>query len=598
MKKTTIDEVGAAIGISNDEPGLPDDDAVSDVMRELLGRGTPRKKKQANLRAAGYTRVSSTMQLQEGNSLEDQASRIQDFIEAEGWVEVAILADPAQSGRNGRRPNFNRLQKMVRRRQVDVVVVDRIDRVSRNLLTLLRFVKLLRDCDAKFVSLRERIDFYTVWGQLMLYILGALAEFYSEVLSQEIRLQKFHAARSGRLSGAFRLGYCKGNCSECTDPNGEDYCPRYGGHNRTEGKIRVIHPVECEAIRLMFTWYASGRFSYSDIAHRLNREVFALPNGDEVRFRTKGVPGRFPPGAFTKDAIRDIIRNPIYAGYVTYAGSDSDGNKRCKPIHLFEGRHPAIISGKVYVRAQRVRRNRYRRSQSATSPARTYPLSRRVFCADAHQPMRGISAGGGRYRYYSDKLCRYKLPKSYRHQPNVSAPEIEEQVRDLVTRMRIPAEWQERILAYVFCDDGMDELLFEKKIIRERLRRAEELYQRGNYTREQFARVESQYHRQLRALTPTATYAGQESIQLLENLPLLWESLDDEQRNCIYRVVLSGVYVRGKEIAEIEPNDEFQALLEDAADRLVEEKGAQLPYQVVHRASPAREDLKDLLTRG
>jgi hypothetical protein len=477
-----------------------------------------------------------------------------------------------------------------------VVVVDRIDRVSRNLLTLLRFVKLLRDFGVKFVSLRERIDFATIWGQLVLYILGALAEFYSEILSQEIRLQKFHAAKSGRLSGSFRLGYCMGNCSECTDPNGEGYCPYFGGPDRNQGMIRIIHPVEGHAVRLIFIWYASGEYSYSDIAHRLNDEIFVLPNGDEVRFRTKGVPGRFPPGPFTKDAIRDIISNPVYAGYVTYAGSDADGNKRRKPIQLFEGQHPAIVSVKIYLRAQRVRRNRYHRSDSATTSARTYPLSRLVFCADAHQPMRGVSTG--QYRYYADKLCRCKLPKEHRgHQPNVSAPEIEEQVRDLVTRIRIPAEWQERILAYVFSDDGIDELLFEKKIIRERLRRAEDLYRRGNYTREEFARIESQYHRQLRALAPTATYVGQESIQLLENLPLLWESLDDEQRNCIYRVLLSGVYVRGKAIAEVEPNAEFQGLLEDAAGRLAQEREGELPFQVVPRPSPAREDLKELLTR-
>jgi hypothetical protein len=117
--------------------------------------------------------------------------------------------------------------------------------------------------------------------------------------------------------------------------------------------------------------------------------------------------------------------------------------------------------------------------------------------------MRGVSTG--QYRYYADKLCRCKLPKEHRgHQPNVSAPEIKEQVRDLVTRIRIPAEWQERILAYVFSDGGIDEFLFEKKIIRERLRRAEDLYRRGNYTREEFARIESQCHRQLRALAPTA----------------------------------------------------------------------------------------------
>ncbi|MBF6309353.1 recombinase family protein, partial [Nocardia farcinica] len=92
----------------------------------------------------------------------------------------------------------------------------------------------------------------------------------------------------------------------------------------------------------MFEWYATGEYSYNDIAHRLNEEVFVLPTGDEVRFRTKGVPGRCPPGLFTKDAVRDIIQNPVYVGYVSYSGSDEDGVRRRKPVELFDGKHQGI----------------------------------------------------------------------------------------------------------------------------------------------------------------------------------------------------------------------------------------------------------------
>jgi len=592
----TTDEILALISQPDAETTLPDEDTLSEAVHTILDGGS-RKRDRRGLRAAGYTRVSSTMQLVDGTSLEDQERRIKEFIASEGWVEADILSDPAQSGRNGRRPNFRRLKKMIRRHQIDVVVVDRIDRVSRNLFTLMQFIKSLNDHGVKLVSLRESIDFSTIWGKLVLYILGALAEFYSEVLAQEIRLKCYYNAKSGRLSGAYRLGYCKGNCSSCTDPNGEGYCPFDGGPDRGESGIRIPHPIEREAVRLMIEWYASGDYSYDDIAHRLNEEIFVLPDGDEVRFRTKGVPGRFPPGPFTKDAVRAIIRNPIYAGYVTYAGSDNDGNKRRKPVEIFAGQHLPIVDYDLWRRAQRVRRNRYHRSHSRNSKARAYPLSRLVFCADAHMPMRGISSGGGKYRYYVDKLCRQKLDKEHRHQPNVSAPEVEEQVQALVTRMRLPERWRERILAYLHYDEGMAEVAYERQITRQRLQRAAELYDKGHYTREKLSRVEAECWRQLKAIEPGETPAGQNAIALLDNLPALWEALTDEEQNNLYRILLNGVYVQGKAIAEVEPQRPFLTFLKVAADRLAGETGADLPYDVVNTPSDPDPELVALLER-
>ena len=257
------------------------------------------------------------MQLEDGTSIEDQETRIKEYVQEQGWNELAVISDPAQSGRS------------------------------------------------RLVSLRERSDFSTTWGQLVLYILGALAEFDSSALSQEIRLQRYHAAKSGLLSGAFRLGYCKGNCSSCTDPNGPDYCPYFGRPDQGDSKIRIAHPIESQAVRLMFEWYGSGQYSDDDVARRLNTEVFALPDGTEVHLRTKSGPGVCPPQPFDRDAVRAILTNPIYTGIVTYAGSGAQGNKRRKPVEFFPGRHPAIVDLALFRRVRVMRRNRYRRSQYA-----------------------------------------------------------------------------------------------------------------------------------------------------------------------------------------------------------------------------------------
>lgn len=146
------------------------------------------------------------------------------------------------------------------------------------------------------------------------------------------------------------------------------------------------HPVEAAAVQLMFAWYATGEYSDDDIAKRLNREIFVLPDGTEVRFRTKGLPGAYAPQAFDKDAIQAFLTNAVYAGYVTYAGSDEHGNRRRKPVEWFEGKHEALVSLELFRKVQTIRQNRYHRSTTLANPARVYPLTGVLYCAAQHSP--------------------------------------------------------------------------------------------------------------------------------------------------------------------------------------------------------------------
>jgi len=135
----------------------PTDQELDQDLAEVFQLSPPPVKQTAIL-VAGYTRVSSAMQLEEGNSLEDQEKRIQEYIERyideRGWEVVGIFSDPARSGRNDKRPALRRLKRAIRAGEVDVVVVDRIDRLSRNLLSLMQMIKFLNDHHVRLVSLR------------------------------------------------------------------------------------------------------------------------------------------------------------------------------------------------------------------------------------------------------------------------------------------------------------------------------------------------------------------------------------------------------------------------------------------------------------
>ncbi len=135
----------------------------------------------------------------------------------------------------------------------------------------------------------------------------------------------------------------------------------------------------------MFAWYATGEYSDDDVARRLNREVFTLDDSTEVRFRTKGLPGSYAPQAFDKDAVQGLLTNAVYAGYVTYAGSDEHGNRRRKPVEWFDGKHEALVSLELFRKVQTIRQNRYHRSTTLANPAHL-PAHRRALLRSPAQP--------------------------------------------------------------------------------------------------------------------------------------------------------------------------------------------------------------------
>lgn len=134
--------------------------------------------------------------------------------------------------------------------------------------------------------------------------------------------------------------------------------------------------------------------------------------------------------------------------------------------------------------------------------------------------------------------------------------------------MRLPAAWRERILAYLFHDEGLDEIEREKLALRERLRRAQELYHDQDYTREQFERVKSACLRDLQALAPAATPTGGEAAALLDNLPALWAALTCDEQKTLYRLIFSAIEVCDQTIVTIEARGPFRELLDGALGRL------------------------------
>ncbi len=514
------------------------------------------------MRAAGYTRVSNVAAL-EGHSLEAQAHSIRDLCARRNWTLVHIYTDAGISARReSHRPDFERMLRDARAGQFDILIVDKLDRFYRNLRGCLATLDDLRSHDVSFVSVRENLDFSTPWGKLTLTVLGMLAEIYIDNLRQEIHKGKLQRARKGLHNGSPPLGYCTGLCSTCSDLNGPGYCPHHGGPDRGDGEVLVLHPIESVAVRLAFQWYLSTDSSDGDVADRLNAHLHSLPDGTAVHFRTKGLPGRFPPGTFSKDAVRHLLQRPFYAGVVPYYGKTTAGRKRKRgeAVSLYPGQHEPLISMEDFQAAQVLRDQLARRARHPTTGEPTvHPLSGIILCASCGRPMRASSTAS--HRYYRD-VTRIEH-RGECDQPTLPAEEIEAQVveclRDLACAL--PADWRERVLDELIPPEQQAEIEEREHDAEARVERATRLYLEGHIDHDRFLEEKRRAQAVMADLHPAQLDAIMRVGAILEAFDRHWEdALEPLQQNRLLRLALAGVHVQGYQLTAIQATLAFYPL--------------------------------------
>lgn len=510
------------------------------------------------MNAVGYTRVSMDDQVEHGHSLAAQETLIRQFAASRGWELVRVYSDPGISGRSDERPGLVELQADAAAGTFDVVIVHAIDRLYRRLERLLKVLQGFQQHGVAFVSITENLDFTTPWGKLALAVLGTLAEIYIDRLSAETAKGKHQRAREGLWNGSIPLGYCNGKCANCTDPNGLDYCPHFGGPDQGDGKQLALHPIEREAVRLAFAWYVTGEYSDGDIAEKLNATCHRLPDGRALPLRPKSEVGRNGPGVFTKDGLREILVRVFYTGMVPYYGVDSKGRKRKRkdPVALYPGQHPALVSQELFDKAQETRRllSTNPRQRGAT-PARQYILSGLLRCDGCGSTMRAQGGANGR-QYY---VCSGRLQHATDCRlPAVLADEVEAQLRDVLLTLAVPADWERRLLRDMGRDP--DAIAQQQAEIRARLARAAELYLDGLLSEERLAQEKRGAQSQLQDLTPGELSAIMVVVGQLTRLQQQWDALPNLEKKKLLREVLTAAFVRGNALTAVEPTEQCYPL--------------------------------------
>jgi len=267
------------------------------------------------LRCAIYTRKSTEEGLeQEFNSLDAQREAGEAFIASQkhlGWeASPDRYDDGGFTGANMERPALKRLLEDLEASRVDVVVVYKVDRLSRSLLDFARLIEAFDRKKVSFVSVTQQFNTATSLGRLVLNILLSFAQFEREMIAERTR---------DKMSAARRKGKWIGGCP----PLGYDVAP--GG-----GKL-VVNEEEADQVRVIFGLYLEER--------SLLRCVELL-NGRGWRTKTWTTKeGRRREGSqWEKASLRKLLTNPVYLGKVSYRGV------------TYAGEHPGIVDPEVFGR--------------------------------------------------------------------------------------------------------------------------------------------------------------------------------------------------------------------------------------------------------
>lgn len=320
-------------------------------------------------RCAIYTRKSSEEGLEQGfNSLDAQREACAAYIisqKAEGWKALPTLYDDGGfSGGSMERPALKRLMDDIAVGRIDVVVVYKIDRLTRSLADFARMVELFESRAVSFVSVTQAFSTTTSMGRLTLNVLLSFAQFEREVTGERIRDKIAASKKKGMwMGGIVPLGF-----------------------DRPQENTRalIVNEPEAELVRTLFT-----RYLELGSVHALERELKAQDIRTKVTVQSNG---SLRGGChFSRGSLFHLLRNRLYLGEITHKGQS------------YPGQHEAIVAQELFDTVQlRLNAQSRRFLSSQQKGICSSPLTGRIEDADGHPMSPAFTYGRHKklYRYY------------------------------------------------------------------------------------------------------------------------------------------------------------------------------------------------------
>jgi len=369
-----------------------------------MPRADPRHK-----RCAIYTRKSSEEGLeQEFNSLAAQREACEAYIRSqchEGWTLGRTRYDDGGfSGGTMERPALQHLLNDIRTGRIDIVVVYKVDRLTRSLADFARLVEIFDGQGVSFVSVTQQFNTTSSMGRLTLNVLLSFAQFEREVTGERIRDKIAASKQNGMwMGGNVPLGY------------------------NASARTLAINPAEAKTVRRIFALYLEF-----GCVRRVKQEADQLGLSTKRSMTADGCERGGKP--LSRGHIYRLLANPIYTGQIAHKGQ------------LYPGKHPALIDTETWTAVQDQLAAKARRHRSKVDAAEPSLLAGMLTDGQGNRftPSHAVRSGR-RYRYYVSAAPIAEAREDRAPVWRLAAQEVEGAViRILVEALTSPAGLLER----------------------------------------------------------------------------------------------------------------------------------------------------------
>lgn len=315
-------------------------------------------------KVALYVRVSTTSQMEEGYSIEEQKAKLESYCDIKDWHIYKVYTDGGFSGSTTERPALEQLIKDAQNKLFDTVLVYKLDRLSRSQKDTLYLIEdIFLKNNIEFVSLLENFDTSTPFGRAVIGLLSVFAQLEREQIKERMQLGKLGRAKAGKSMMWAKTSY------------GYNY-------NKDTGTM-TVNEYEALAVKEIYASYLAG-MSITKLRDKINEEYPKQP-------------------AWSYRTIRGILANPVYCGLNQYKGQ------------TFQGTHKAIISLDDFEQTQRELAKRQQTAKELSNPRpfqAKYMLSGLTQCGYCHAPLKVILGqkrkDGTRFKRYE---CYQRHPR-------------------------------------------------------------------------------------------------------------------------------------------------------------------------------------------
>lgn len=315
-------------------------------------------------KVALYVRVSTTSQMEEGYSIEEQKAKLESYCNIKDWHIYKVYTDGGFSGSTTERPALEQLIKDAQSKLFDTVLVYKLDRLSRSQKDTLYLIEdIFLKNNIEFVSLLENFDTSTPFGRAVIGLLSVFAQLEREQIKERMQLGKLGRAKAGKSMMWAKTSY------------GYNYDKETGS--------MTINEYEALAVKEIYSSYLAG-MSITKLRDKINEEYPKQP-------------------AWSYRTIRGILANPVYCGLNQYKGQ------------TFQGTHKPIISLVDFEQTQRELAKRQQTAKELSNPRpfqAKYMLSGLAQCGYCHAPLKvilgAVRKDGSRFKRYE---CYQRHPR-------------------------------------------------------------------------------------------------------------------------------------------------------------------------------------------